>query len=130
MVVQISHVTTKEAPAAIGTYSQATIHEGLLYISGKIPLDPKTMEVMSGGFQAKIKQVFSNLSAIAIAANTILANCIKINVYLTDLENFKYVNEIMEKLLATPYPARAIVEVSRLPRDVDVEIDAIVAIRK
>jgi len=126
----ISHIKTKEAPAAIGSYSQGTIYQGLLYVSGQIPLDPKTMEVVTSGFQSQIKQVFENINAIAIAANTTLANCIKLNVYLSDLENFKHVNETMEELFLTPYPARAAIQVSRLPRDVDVEIDAIIAVRE
>ena len=128
--MSISHIKTKEAPAAIGAYSQATAHQGVLYVSGQIPLDPKSMRVINDGFQSQIKQVFENINAIAIAANTTLANCIKLNVYLSDLENFKHVNEIMAELFVTPYPARAAIEVSRLPRDVDVEIDAIIAIRE
>jgi 2-iminobutanoate/2-iminopropanoate deaminase len=128
--MKISYVTTKEAPAAIGTYSQATIHKDLLYISGQIPLDPNTMKIIAGDFQAQIKQVFNNIKMIATAANTSLANCIKINIYLSDLENFKDVNKVMEQLFDAPYPARAVIEVSRLPRDVEVEIDAIVALEE
>ena len=128
--MSVSNIKTKEAPAAIGAYSQATTHQGVLYISGQIPLDPKSMKVINSGFQSQIKQVFDNINAIALAANTALENCIKLNVYLSDLENFKHVNEIMEELFVPPYPARAAIEVSRLPRDVDVEIDAIIAIRE
>ena len=77
--MSVSHIKTKEAPAAIGAYSQATTHQGVLYISGQIPLDPKSMKVINSGFQSQIKQVFDNINAIALAANTALENCIKLN---------------------------------------------------
>ena len=121
-------ISTENAPAAIGTYSQAVKHGKTLYVSGQIPLDPATMEVVEGGIREQINQVFKNLSAICSAAGVGLDDTIKFNVYLTDLSNFPIVNECMESLLITPYPARAAVEVSALPKGVNVEVEAIVAL--
>ena len=121
-------ITTDSAPAAIGTYSQAVQHGGLLYVSGQIPLDPATMELVSSDIDQQINQVFDNLSAIAAAAGTTLNDAVKLTVYLTDLGHFSSVNEVMSQRLAQPYPARVALEVSALPRSALVEIDAIVAI--
>jgi reactive intermediate/imine deaminase len=121
-------ITTNSAPAAIGTYSQAVQHGGLLYVSGQIPLVPATMELVSPDIDQQINQVFDNLSAIAAAAGTTLNDTVKFTVYLTDLGHFRSVNEVMAQRLVQPYPARVALEVSALPRSALVEIDAIVAI--
>tara|TARA_B110000196_G_scaffold68037_1_gene57742 strand:+ start:2152 stop:2532 length:381 start_codon:yes stop_codon:yes gene_type:complete len=121
-------ITTDSAPAAIGTYSQAVQHGGLLYVSGQIPLVPATMELVSSDINQQINQVFDNLSAIAAAAGTTLNDAVKLTVYLTDLGHFSSVNKVMAQRLAQPYPARVALEVSALPRSALVEIDAIVAI--
>jgi reactive intermediate/imine deaminase len=120
-------INTENAPAAIGTYSQAVKHNDTLYISGQIPLDPATGDLVTDGIKAQIQQVFSNLIAIAEAADTSLTNALKINVYLTNLDNFALVNEHMEQVFSKPYPARAAIEVSGLPKGADVEADAIIA---
>ena len=121
-------ITTDNAPAAIGTYSQAVEHNGLLYISGQIPLVPTTMELVGPDINQQVNQVFDNLSAIAEAAGTTLNAAVKLTVYLTELGHFSSVNEVMAQQLAQPYPARVALEVSALPRSALVEIDAIVAI--
>lgn len=121
-------VTTSKAPAAIGTYSQAVVHKDTVYISGQIPLIPETMQIVSGDILAQIEQVFSNLSHICDAAGGNLNSVLKFNVYLTDLDNFAAVNEVMQRYLDTPYPARAAIEVSALPRGAMVEVDAIMAL--
>ena len=119
-------ITTNEAPAAIGVYSQAVVSGNTLYISGQIPLVPDSMEIVSENIEAQIEQVFDNLTAICVAAGAKLDDAIKFNVYLTDLAHFPKVNTAMEQRLAAPYPARAVVEVSALPKGVQVEVDAIV----
>ena len=119
-------IDTDAAPAAIGTYSQAISDGHTLYISGQIPLIPKTGEVVSGEILEQARQVFDNLAAVSNAAGTSLNNALKLTLYLTDLEHFAIINEVMTERLQAPYPARAVVEVSRLPRDVLVEADAIV----
>ena len=121
-------ISTDSAPAAIGTYSQAVQHGGLLYVSGQIPLVPATMELVSSDINQQVNQVFDNLSAIAEAAGTTLNAAVKLTVYLTELGHFSSVNEVMAQQLAQPYPARVALEVSALPRSALVEIDAIVAI--
>jgi len=121
-------ITTDSAPAAIGIYSQAILHGGLLYVSGQIPLVPATMELVSPDIDHQINQVFDNLSAIAAAAGTTLNDAVKLTVYLTDLGHFPIVNEVMAYRLTQPYPARVALEVSALPMSALVEIDAIVAI--
>ena len=119
-------IHTDAAPAAIGTYSQAISDGHTLYISGQIPLIPKTGEVVSGEILEQARQVFDNLAAVSNAAGTSLNNALKLTLYLTDLEHFAIINEVMTERLQAPYPARAVAEVSRLPRDVLVEADAIV----
>jgi len=118
-------IHTDKAPDAIGTYSQAVRHQGLVFISGQIPLDPENMELVSGGIDAQIRQVFDNLSAICTAADGSLDDIVKLTIFLTDLGAFPQVNEIMGQYFTEPYPARAAVEVSALPKNVDVEMDAI-----
>lgn len=121
-------IATKEAPAAIGTYSQAVNIGGLVFLSGQIPLVPDTMEMVEGGIEAQIDQVFSNLAAVCKAAGGDLNQVAKFTVFLTDLGHFPKVNAAMERLLSEPYPARAAVEVSALPRGALVEIEAILAL--
>jgi len=121
-------VQTSAAPAAIGTYSQAVIAGGLVFVSGQIPLDPDSGEMTGGDIRAQIHRVFDNLSAIAAAAGTGLDNAVKITVYLTDLAHFGAVNEIMEEYFSMPYPARAAVGVASLPRGAAVEADAILSL--
>lgn len=118
-------IATEAAPAAIGTYSQAVKVGQAVYLSGQIPLDPATMEVVEGGIEAQITRVFDNLRAVAQAAGGDLADIVKLNVFLTDLSHFPQVNEIMARYFSQPFPARAAVEVAALPRGVAVEMDAI-----
>jgi reactive intermediate/imine deaminase len=121
-------IATDQAPAAIGTYSQAVVHQNTLYISGQIPLDPASMEMVSDEIEPQIAQVFKNLKAVCHAAGTDLNHVLKFNVFLTNLEHFPLVNEAMSSILTEPYPARAAIEVSALPKGARVEVDAIVAI--
>ena len=121
-------ISTPNAPSAIGAYSQAIKVDKLIFISGQIPLNPKTMEVVDGGFDAQINQVLLNLKSIIDEAGANLEQVVKINVYLDDLSNFQAVNEQMKLFFEEPYPARAAVEVSRLPKDVQIEMDAILFI--
>ena len=120
-------IQTDKAPAAIGTYSQAVKHQGLVFISGQIPLDPDSMEMVAGGIEEQITRVFDSLSAVCEAAGGSLADILKLTIFLTDLGNFPQVNTIMGQYFTAPYPARAAVEVSALPRGVGVEMDAIMA---
>jgi len=118
-------IRTAGAPAAIGTYSQAVRAGDTVYLSGQIPLDPATMELVDESIEAQIRQVFDNLSAVAEAAGASLADAVKLTVYLTDLANFGKVNEIMATYFSEPYPARAAIGIAALPRGAAVEIDAI-----
>ncbi len=121
-------INTAHAPSAIGPYSQAIKVGNTVWISGQIPLDPITMEVVSGGIVEETRQVFANLIAIAEAAGGTLDNAVKINISLTDLNNFAAVNEIMANVFSEPYPARACVQVAALPKGVQVEIEAVLAL--
>lgn len=121
-------INTAHAPSAIGPYSQAIKVGNTVWISGQIPLDPKTMEVVSGGIVEETRQVFTNLIAIAEAAGGTLDNAVKINISLTDLDNFAAVNEVMADVFSEPYPARACVQVAALPKGVQVEIEAVLAL--
>lgn len=121
-------IHTDKAPAAIGTYSQAVKLDGLVFLSGQIPLDPTSMEIVEGGIEAQITRVFENLAAVCEAAGGSLNDIVKLSIFLTDLDNFPQVNTIMGRFFSKPYPARAAVEVSALPKGVDVEMDAILAI--
>ena len=122
-------ISTDKAPQAIGTYSQAVKHRDLVFISGQIPLDPESMEVVSGGIEAQIRQVFENLSAVCAAAGGSLDEIVKLTVFLTDMGDFPHVNTIMGQYFSAPYPARAAVQVAALPKAVNVEMDAILATR-
>jgi reactive intermediate/imine deaminase len=121
-------IHTDSAPAAIGTYSQAIQAGNLVFLSGQIPLVPDTMEIVEGDFEARARQVFSNLEAVANAAGGDLNAIVKLTIFLTDLENFATVNAVMEDFFEPPFPARAAVGVASLPKNVDVEADAILAI--
>ncbi len=121
-------INTAGAPAAIGTYSQAVKVNNLVFISGQIPLDPESMEVVDGQFKAQAIRVFENLKAVAEASGGNLADSVKLTVYLSDLSNFPLLNEVMSEYINEPYPARAAVEVSALPKSVMVEIDAILSL--
>lgn len=121
-------IHTDNAPAAIGTYSQAIQTGGLVFISGQIPLVPDTMEVVEGDFETRARQVFSNLEAVAKAAGGSLNDAVKLTIFLTDLDNFAAVNAVMEEFFEQPFPARAAVGVASLPKGVDVEADAILAV--
>ena len=116
------------APSAIGTYSQAIKSGNFVFMSGQIPLDPATMDVVEGDFEARARQVFENLKAVAEAAGGSLDNIVKLTIYLTDLENFAAVNAVMENYFSEPYPARAALGVASLPKGVDVEAEAILAL--
>jgi reactive intermediate/imine deaminase len=118
-------ITTTEAPSAIGTYSQAIKVGDTVYLSGQIPLNPESMAMVEGGIEAQVAQVFDNLRAVARAAGGELADFVKLTIYLDDLSHFAVVNEIMGGYFSAPYPARAAVEVSALPRGALVEMDAI-----
>ena len=120
-----SVIHTDNAPAAIGTYSQAVKVGQTAYISGQIPLDPKSMEIVAGDFEAQAVQVFENLQAIAQAAGGSLNDCVKLTILLSDMDNFATVNDVMARYFEQPYPARAAFAVKQLPKSVDIEIDAI-----
>jgi reactive intermediate/imine deaminase len=121
-------ISTAAAPSAIGPYSQAVKVGNTVWISGQIPLDPTTMEIVEGGIEAETRQVFANLQAIADAAGGSLDSSVKINISLTDLNNFQVVNAVMAEVFNEPYPARACVQVAALPKGVQVEIEAILAL--
>lgn len=120
-----STVHTEQAPAAIGTYSQAVKVGDTVYLSGQIPLVPSTMELVEGGIEQQIEQVFQNLSAVCQAAGGSLQDIVKLNIFLTDLQHFAKVNESMARYFSQPYPARAAIGVASLPRGAQVEMDGI-----
>ena len=121
-------ISTKNAPQAIGPYSQALKAGNLMFISGQIPLDPKTGDLVSQSIEDQAKQVLENVKSICEAAGCSLDDIVKISIFLTDLSNFAVVNDMMKEYFSEPYPARATVEVSGLPLGVNVEIEAIVLI--
>jgi reactive intermediate/imine deaminase len=121
-------ISTTKAPSAIGTYSQAVRAAGTVYLSGQIPLDPATGQLVSGDIRAQIHQVFRNLAAVAEAAGLGLGDAVKVTIFLTDLGNFAAVNEIMAEYFPQPFPARAAVGVSALPKGAAVEADAILCV--
>jgi reactive intermediate/imine deaminase len=118
-------IQTENAPAAIGTYCQAVRVGDTVYISGQIPLDPKTMDLVPGDVEAQTRQVFANLAAVVEAAGGSLAEMVKLNVYLTDLGNFPVVNKVMGELFQKPYPARAAGGISAVPRGSSVEVEGV-----
>lgn len=121
-------ISTTDAPAAIGTYSQAVRVGDTVYVSGQIPLDPATMQLVSGDIDAEIRRVFDNLAAVARAAGGTLNDAVKVTVFLTDLAHFGRVNEIMATYFQQPYPARAAVGVAALPRGARVEMECILSL--
>ena len=121
-------IHTERAPAAVGTYSQAVTVGQFVFISGQIPFVPGTMEVVDGEFEDRARQVLANLKAIAEAAGGSLNDAVKLTIFLTDLGHFVTVNEVMAEFCDEPYPARAAVEVAALPKGVDIEADAILAL--
>ena len=123
-------INTAQAPQAIGTYSQAVNVNGTVYMSGQIPLDPSSMELIAGDMSAQIVQVFENLQAVARAAGGDLVDVVKLNVFLTDLSHFPLVNEIMARYFQQPYPARAAIGVAALPKGAQVEMDAILVLER
>jgi reactive intermediate/imine deaminase len=123
-----SIIHTDLAPKAIGTYSQAVRAGDTVYVSGQIPLDPSSGQLVSGDIEAEIRRVFDNLAAIAAAAGGSLANVVKLGVFLTDLVHFAKVNEIMATYFQEPYPARAAVGVAALPRGVRVEMECVLVL--
>ena len=121
-------ISTKNAPQAIGAYSQAVQTGNTVFLSGQIPLVPETMEVVDGGFENQVEQVFTNLRAVVEAAGGTFRQVVKLTIYMTDMSEFPIVNEVMARHFDEPYPARATVEVAALPKSVAIEIDAIVAL--
>ncbi|WP_251975891.1 RidA family protein [Salinicola avicenniae] len=121
-------INTDNAPAAIGPYSQAIKSGNTVYLSGQIPLDPESMEIVSQDFEAQARQVFTNLAAVCREAAGSLQDIVKLNLYLTDLDNFAVVNRVMEEFFQAPYPARAAVGVRQLPKGSQVEAEAVMVI--
>lgn len=124
-----SIIQTDTAPEAIGPYSQAVKAGDTVYLSGQIPLDPETMELVSGGFEAQVKRVFDNLIAVCEASGGSIQDLVKLNIYLTDMGNFATVNEVMTSVFREPYPARAAIGVAALPKGAQVEMDAIMVLK-
>ena len=125
---QKKSIYTENAPAPIGTYSQAIQLGNTVYISGQIPVDPKTGELVQGTFSEQLKQAFSNISEISKAAGGNLDNILKLTIYLKDLNNFTTVNEVMNEYFHQPYPARAVIEIKALPKNAAVEIEAVMGL--
>ncbi|MBT5218174.1 MAG: RidA family protein [Woeseia sp.] len=121
-------ISTDNAPSAIGTYSQAVRTGNLVFVSGQIPLNPQTMEIVDGDFEARARRVFDSLRAICEEAGGNLDQIVKLTIYLTDLGNFATVNSVMAEYFTAPFPARAALEVAGLPKGVDIEADAILAL--
>jgi len=121
-------INTEKAPKAIGPYSQAVQAGQTIYLSGQIPLNPETMELVTADISKQAEQVLENLTAVAFAAGGNLANIVKLNIFLIDLAHFSIVNEIMEKYFTAPYPARATIGVAALPKGALVEMDAIMVL--
>lgn len=128
VVVTRRAIETNAAPQAIGPYSQAVAAANTVYLSGQIPLDPATMQIVPGGIEREVEQVFANLAAVAVAAGGNLDDAVKLTVYLADLSDFETVNKAMARRFRAPYPARAAVQVAALPRGARVEIDAVLAL--
>ncbi|MGD8514938.1 MAG: RidA family protein [Granulosicoccaceae bacterium] len=123
-------ISTDRAPQAIGTYSQAVKVDNTVYLSGQIPLDPTSMEIVAGDMEARITRVFDNLQAVAHAAGGDLKDIVKLNIFLTDLAHFPLVNEVMSRYFSEPYPARAAIGVAALPKDAGVEMDAVLILNQ
>ena len=123
-----SIIQSDAAPQAIGTYSQAVKAGETVFLSGQIPLDPSSMELVGGGIENSIKQVFENLKAVCEAAGGSLQDIVKLNIFLTDLNNFATVNQVMATYFQQPYPARAAIGVAALPKGAEVEMDGILVL--
>jgi reactive intermediate/imine deaminase len=123
-------IHSARAPAAIGTYSQAVRVGATVWLSGQIPLDPDTMQLVDGDFEAQATRVFENLAAVAHAAGGSLADVVKLNIYLTDLVHFPVVNEVMSRYFEAPFPARAAVQVAALPKGAVIEADGVMHLRQ
>ena len=121
-------IHTDQAPAAIGTYSQAVRHGDLVFLSGQIPLVPETMELVQGSFEDRVRRVFDNLDAVCQASGGNLQDIVKLTVFLTDMGNFPQVNAVMGEYFSKPYPARAAVGVASLPKATDVEMEAVLGL--
>lgn len=121
-------VHTEHAPKAIGCYSQAIVAGNTVYISGQIPLDPETMEIVAGDIRCRIRRVFENLKAVAEASGGDLEHVVKLNVYLLTMNDFKVLNEVMAEYFIEPYPARAAIAVIELPKGVDIEMEAVMVL--
>ena len=126
--MSIDHVSTPMAPAAIGPYSQAVKANGTVYLSGQIGLDPKTGQLVEGGFEVQVRQALNNLKAVADAAGGNLGDCVKLTLFLTDLANFSKCNEVMQTYFQPPYPARSTIGIASLPRGALFEVEAIMVI--
>ena len=124
----ITHIKTDAAPSAIGSYSQAVGFENIIYLSGQIPINPETNQILAKNFKEQVRQVFSNLQQVAQEGGSELKNCLKLTIFLTDMNRFSAVNAVMSEIFNEPFPARAVVEVSSLPKEVEIEIDAIIAV--
>ncbi|MBR9830441.1 MAG: RidA family protein [Oceanospirillales bacterium] len=124
-----SIINTDQAPAAIGTYSQAVKAGNTVYISGQIPLNPETMEMVTESFEAQAVRVFENLKAIAEEAGGSLGECVKLTILLSDMDYFAQVNEVMSRYFSEPYPARAAFAVKALPKAADIEVDAVMVLK-
>ena len=123
-------LASSQAPQALGPYSQGLCVDGVAYLSGQIALLPETMQLVEGGIKQQTEQVFRNLAAVAKAANSTLANCVKLNIFVTNLVDFEQVNKVMSQFFEEPYPARACVQVAALPKNALIEIDAIVILNQ
>jgi reactive intermediate/imine deaminase len=121
-------IQTDKAPAAIGTYSQAIKVNNTVYLSGQIPLDPETMQLVEGDMRAQITRVFDNIAAVCEASGGNLKDIVKLNIFLVDLGHFSLVNEVMATYFSEPYPARAAIGVASLPRGAQVEMDGVMVI--
>jgi len=121
-------IATADAPAAIGPYSQATRHGNVVYLSGQIPLDPASMQLVEGDFTAQSHRVFKNLQAVCKAAGGSLDQVVRVTIFLTDMGNFPLVNAVMAEYFSQPYPARVTVGVAALPKGAQVEVDAILGL--
>ncbi|WFD35768.1 2-iminobutanoate/2-iminopropanoate deaminase [Malassezia cuniculi] len=122
-------VSTPDAPSAIGPYSQCVVYNGLAFVSGCIPFEPKSMTLVEGGIEAQAERALENLKNIVLAAGSDLSHVLKVTVFLKDMNDFAAVNGVYEKVFAPYKPARSAVEVARLPRDVGVEIECIAAVK-
>lgn len=123
-------ILTDKAPQAIGVYSQAIKTKEWLFLSGQIGLDPKTMQLVNADFEAQVKQIFENITAVLNEAGVAMHSIVKLTVFLKDLNDFQKLNEMMRHYFVEPYPARAVVEVSRLPKDATIEIEALATLER